>query len=428
MVAVRGTTPSHPPANQLNMARATLSELSRLFLKLGIFGFGGPAAHIATMEEEVVQRKKWLDEQQFLDLIGATNLIPGPNSTELAIHIGYHQRGWRGLFVAGGCFVLPAILITGLFAWLYVEYGQLPETEPLMAGIQPTVLAIILIAGWRLGKKALRGKQLPAIALVVAVVSWFLPGREVLILLASSVIGALLVKPRAPKSPPADQEPPPAQPAAGSATMLVSASTATTTATAVVSTSPSVAMIGWIFLKVGAVLYGSGYVLIAYLEGELVHQRGWLTSNQLLDAIAIGQFTPGPILSTATFIGYLVMADQGPLLAIAGAVTATIGIFLPAFLLVGITSPWVSKLRSHRTLSKFLDAVNAASMGLMAAVVVRLGQPTLFPEDASSAWTTPCRLLIVGVAMLLVFRYRVSPILVIASGLVLGLLLGQWLV
>ncbi len=426
------------------MARATLSELSRLFLKLGIFGFGGPAAHIATMEEEVVHRKRWVDEQEFLDLIGATNLIPGPNSTELAIHIGYHQRGWPGLFVAGSCFVLPAILITSVFAWLYVEYGQLPQTAPLMAGIQPTVLAIILIAGWRLGKKALRGKLLPAIALVVAVVSLFLPGKEVIILLGSSVIGALLIKPRANHSPPATKKPKPSQPATGSAAMLVSAGTATTTATGlktgtgvsvaatagagVASTSPSVAMIGLIFLKVGAVLYGSGYVLIAYLEGELVHQRGWLTSNELLDAIAIGQFTPGPILSTATFIGYLVMAEQGPLFATAGAVTATIGIFLPAFLLVGITSPWVSKLRSHRTLSRFLDAINAASMGLMAAVVLKLGKPTLFPEDASSSWTTPCRLLIVGLAMILVFRYRVSPVLVIASGLVLGLVLGQWLV
>ena len=410
------------------MARATLSELSRLFLKLGIFGFGGPAAHIATMEEEVVQRKHWVDDQEFLDLIGATNLIPGPNSTELAIHIGYHQRGWPGLFVAGGCFVLPAILITSFFAWLYVEYGQLPQTAPLMAGIQPTVLAIILIAGWRLGKKALRGKLLQAIALVVAVVSILSPGREVIILLASSIIGALLIKPRDTQPPPADKKPKPSQPATGSAAMLVSASTATTTATGVASTAPSVAMIGLIFLKVGAVLYGSGYVLIAYLEGELVHQRGWLTSNELLDAIAIGQFTPGPILSTATFIGYLVMASQGPLLAAAGAVTATIGIFLPAFLLVGITSPWVSKLRSHRTLSRFLDAVNAASMGLMAAVVLKLGKPTLFPEDASSSWASPCRLLIVGVAMLLVFRYRVSPILVIASGLLLGLLLGEWLV
>ena len=185
------------------MARATLSELSRLFLKLGTFGFGGPAAHIATMEEEVVQRNHWLDDQQFLDLVGATNLIPGPNSTELAIHIGYQQRGWPGLFVAGSCFVLPAILITSLFAWLYVEYGQLPETAPLMAGIQPTVLAIILIAGWRLGKKALTGKLLPVIALLVAAVSLFLPGREVFILLTSSLIGALLVKPRDARPPPA---------------------------------------------------------------------------------------------------------------------------------------------------------------------------------------------------------------------------------
>jgi len=410
------------------MARATLSELSHLFLKLGIFGFGGPAAHIATMEEEVVQRKHWLDDQEFLDLVGATNLIPGPNSTELAIHIGYHQRGWPGLFVAGSCFILPAILITSLFAWLYVEYGQLPQTAPLMAGIQPTVLAIILIAGWRLGKKALTGKLLPAIALVVAVVSLFLPGREVIILMISSVIGARLLKPRDARPPPAGKKPAPSQTTNSPAVMLVSASTVTATATGAASSSPSLAMIGWIFLKVGAVLYGSGYVLIAYLEGELVHQRQWLTSNELLDAIAIGQFTPGPILSTATFIGYLLMVDQGPLLAAAGAVTATIGIFLPAFLLVGITSPWVSKLRSHRTLSRFLDAVNAASMGLMAAVVLKLGKPTLFPEAAASPWTIPCRLLIVVVAMILVFRYRVSPILVIASGLLLGLLLGEWLV
>lgn len=408
------------------MAPATLSELSRLFLKLGTFGFGGPAAHIATMEEEVVQRKHWLDDQQFLDLVGATNLIPGPNSTELAIHIGYQQRGWPGLFVAGSCFVLPAILITSLFAWLYVEYGQLPETAPLMAGIQPTVLAIILIAGWRLGKKALTGKLLPGIALVVAGASLFLPGREVFILLTSSLIGALLVKPRDEQPPLASKKPGPFQPATGSAVMLISASTVTATGTA--SSSASLAMIAWIFLKVGAVLYGSGYVLIAYLEGELVHQRHWLTSNQLLDAIAIGQFTPGPILSTATFIGYLLLADQGPLLAASGAVTATVAIFLPAFLLVGITSPWVSKLRSHRTLSKFLDAVNAASMGLMAAVVLRLAKPTLFPEDAASPWTIPCRLFIVVLAMILVFRYRVSPILVIASGLLLGLLLGEWLV
>ena len=410
------------------MPRATLRDLSRLFLKLGIFGFGGPAAHIATMEEEVVQRKRWLSEQEFLDLVGATNLIPGPNSTELAIHIGYQQGGWRGLFLAGSCFIFPAVIITCLFAWLYVEYGQLPQTASLMIGIQPTVLAIILIAGWRLGKKALFNQRLQVFALVVAGVSLYLPGKQVLVLLFSSLIGTLLVKARN-SQPPGTPRSPPAAPRATPA-MLLGASTLSVAPGALASGSGllgSLAMLGWIFLKTGAVLYGSGYVLIAYLEGELVHQHQWLTENQLIDAIAIGQFTPGPILSTATFIGYVVMAPHGPTAAVAGAVVATFAIFLPSFLLVGITSRWVSKLRSHRTLSKFLDAVNAASMGIMGAVVLKLARPTLFPTGVSQGWSIACRFLIAGVAMTLILRYRVSPILIIAGGLLCGALLGPWL-
>lgn len=430
------------------MPRATLQDLSRLFLKLGIFGFGGPAAHIATMEEEVVQRKRWLSEQEFLDLVGATNLIPGPNSTELAIHIGYQQGGWRGLFLAGSCFIFPAVIITSLFAWLYVEYGQLPQTASLMTGIQPTVLAIILIAGWRLGKKALFNRRLQVFALLVAGVSLYLPGKQVLVLLFSSLIGTLLVKAR--NSQPSGTPPsPPSPPAAPRATpaMLMGVSTLSVVPGALTSGSgllSSLAMLGWIFLKTGAVLYGSGYVLIAYLEGELVHQYHWLTENQLIDAIAIGQFTPGPILSTATFIGYVVMAPLGPMASVAGAVIATFAIFLPSFLLVGITSRWVSKLRSHRTLSKFLDAVNAASMGIMGAVVLKLARPTLLPDNLSHSWNITAypgwnivvpldwsiavRLLIAAGAMTLILRYRVSPILIIAGGLLCGLLLGPWLV
>ena len=288
------------------MANATLKELAHLFLKLGTFGFGGPAVHIATMEEEVVQRKGWLSEQEFLDLVGATNLIPGPNSTELAIHIGYRQAGWPGLLVAGSCFILPAILITGLFAALYVEYGDLPQTTGLMAGIQPAVLAVILGAGWRLGKKALVSRPLQAIAVTVAVISFLLPGQAILILVISSLVGTLLLRSRDPQNPqlPKKEADSSSKPPKASPAMLISASTVATTAAASGNAgAASMLMLGWIFLKVGAVLYGSGYVLIAYLEGELVHQRRWLTQGELLDAIAIGQFTPGPILSTATFIG-----------------------------------------------------------------------------------------------------------------------------
>ena len=420
------------------MPDATLTELSRLFLKLGTFGFGGPAAHIATMEEEVVQRKGWLTQQEFLDLVGATNLIPGPNSTELAIHIGYQQGGWRGLLVAGSCFLFPAILITGLFAWAYVEYGHLPQTAPLMAGIQPAVLAVILVAGWRLGKKALSTNLLKDIAFAVALASLLLPGQAILILAVSSLLGTLLLKQAEGPSatPPPRKEQKPKAGNASSPMLLSGGSLAIAQGTA--AGGPGVwallTTLGSIFLKVGAVLYGSGYLLIAYLEGELVHQRGLLTADQLVDAIAIGQFTPGPILSTATFIGYVVVAEAGygPLARAGGALVTTFAIFLPAFLLVGITSRWVAILRSHRTLAKFLDAVNAASMGLMAAVVIKLTGPTLFLDVSSAELNHPanigCRLLIAGLAGWFLFRYRMSPILIIAGGLLLGALLGHWLV
>lgn len=403
----------------------SLGEVGRLFLKLGTIGFGGPAAHIALMEEEVVQRREWLDHQQFLDLMGATNLIPGPNSTELAIHIGYQRAGLRGLCVAGSCFLLPAILITTVLAAIYVQYGHLPEAAPLLAGIRPVVLAIILTAVWRLGRKAIRHARLAAIALAVAVSPLIWPGNEVLALLAGSLLGSLFLAITDRREPPSESSPPhakPETPAARASLGLLAAGPLVGTATAT-ATAVTVLGVFLVFLKVGAVLYGTGYVLVAYLEGELVHQLGWLTSDQLIDAIAIGQFTPGPILSTATFIGYLLLEGQGTGMQLAGAGVATLGIFLPSFLLVAVTGPIVPKLRSWRATAFFLDSVNAASLGLMAAVVLKFSYPLLLTLDADKsptgvAWISLALLLAASVASL---KYRVSSVWIVLAGALVGL-------
>lgn len=399
-----------------------LRELALFFLKLGTIGFGGPAVHIAMMEEEVVQRRKWLDSQQFLDLVGATNLIPGPNSTEMAIHIGYVRAGIRGLLVAGTCFLLPAIVITTAMAALYVEYGQLPEATPILAAIKPAVLAIILTAGWRLGRKAIRSITLAGIALLVATAPVFWPGNEILALLGGSLLGCLLIS-RNRSSGEARQEtdnsqksekPKTGGPMAGIG--LLAAAPAAVPAKTLLAVFLS-------FLKVGAVLYGTGYVLVAYLEGELVHKLGWLQSDQLFDAIAIGQFTPGPILSTATFIGFLVMDGQGIWMQIAGAAVATLGIFLPSFILVALTGPIIPRLRSYRPAAIFLDAVNAASMGLMGAIVLKFSYPVVFQLNESMMpvgieWISLLILLGASVASL---RYRVSPALLVLAGALVGL-------
>jgi|TARA_B100000809_G_scaffold205072_1_gene206669 chromate transporter len=414
-----------------------LRELAQLFLKLGTIGFGGPAVHIAIMEEEVVERRGWMDHQQFLDLVGATNLIPGPNSTEMAIHIGYVRAGMRGLLVAGSCFLLPAIMITTVLAALYVQYGQMPQVASILATIKPAVLAIILTAGWRLGRKAIRSRQLAGIALLVASGPIFWPGNEILILLGGSLLGCVLLSrdrpasnpPVPPKATDDDDNDEKVKTGKGFAGIGMLAM-----APAVVSGKTLLAVF-LSFLKVGAVLYGTGYVLIAYLDGELVQKLGWLQSDQLIDAIAIGQFTPGPILSTATFIGFLVMEGQGIWMQIAGATVATLGIFLPSFLLVAITGPMIPRLRSHRGAAIFLDSVNAASMGLMGAVVLKFSYPLLFQLNDrmlslfGNTWTISVpggvkwiSLLILLGASIASIRYRVSPALLVLAAILIGLI------
>jgi len=392
--------------------RGPLGELARLFLKLGVVAFGGPAAHIAMLEDEVVTRRAWLSRQHFLDLVGATNLIPGPNSTEMTMHVGYERAGWRGLFTAGACFILPAVLITGGFAWLYVGYGSLPEVEPFLYGIKPAVIAVILGAVWKLGRTAVKGWRFAVLGLGVA--ASVLAGlNEVWALLAGGLIGTLWLRAGGYDSsrtagallPILFLRPSGATAgagAAGSAGLLLGGVGAVGTV--------SLWKLFFFFLKIGAILYGSGYVLVAFLEGGLVQDYGWLTQAQLLDAIAIGQFTPGPVLSTSTFIGYVV---EG----VPGAAVATLGIFLPSFFFVLILNPLIPKLRESVWLSAFLDAVNVAAVALMVAVTIELGVGTLV------SW--PARV-IAALAALLALGYRVNAVWLVAGGAVLGWLLRGW--
>lgn len=379
-----------------------LGTLARLFFKLGVIGFGGPAAHIAMMEDEVVTRRGWLTREHFLDLIGATNLIPGPNSTEMTMHIGYERRGWAGLFTAGGCFILPAAVMTGTLGWLYVAYGTLPEVEPFLRGIKPAVLAVILGALWKLGKSAVKNWMLVPVGVAVAT-ALALGVNEVVALLCGGVLGMLwLIGYNAardgktglshllPFSPFLPFMLSPFLPA--------------------LSQSQDIPLwkLGLFFLKVGTVLYGSGYVLIAFLEGDLVQNYGWLTQQQLLDAIAIGQFTPGPVLTTATFIGYV-------LAGIPGAIVATLGIFLPSFIFVAILNPIIPKLRNSKWTAAFLDAVNVSAVALMLVVTVRLGLTVL---TAWPAWV------IFGLAVTAVLRFKLNAAYLVLGGAMLGWALG----
>lgn len=343
-----------------------LKELAQLFLKLGVIGFGGPNAHIAMMEAEVVKRRQWLNQEQFLDLLGATNLIPGPNSTEMAIHIGYVYAGWVGLIVAGVSFILPAVLITTGFAWAYVAFGAIPQIGFLLYGIKPAVLGVIVDALWRLGKKAIKTRKLLSIAIAVALVVWFAQVNEIIALLAGGLLGMvwLQLPDRGNKS---DEQ----------ANLLIAGITtgiaikASAVTSGIVATTPvSLWGLGRSFLKIGSTLFGGGYVLLSLIRGELVEGYGWLTQQQLLDAISIGQFTPGPILSTATFIGYIIAG-------IPGAIVATIAIFLPSFILVAALNPLIPRLRRSKWAAAFLDAVNVSALALMAVVTVQLAIATL---------------------------------------------------
>ena len=368
-----------------------IKELFLLFFKMGWIAFGGPAAHIAMMEEEVVTKRKWMSTQEFLDLVGATNLIPGPNSTEMVMHCGYHRAGVPGLFVAGLSFLFPATLLTGLLAFFFVKYGTLPEFEPWVYGIRATVLIIILNALYKLGKKALKTKELYAIGAIVLVAN-FLGLNEIISIFFGGFLGLLwsAVKNRT----------------KGNIKSLLPFALLQTTAAGV--TQISAGKIFLIFLKVGATLFGSGYVLVAYLDGALVQELGWLTKTQLLDAIAIGQFTPGPVLSTATFVGYQLMG-------IKGAILATIGIFLPSFLFVWLLNPLIPKIRKSKWASAFLDAVNVAAVAIMIAVMFQLSR------DVFQDWRT---IVLAISAAILVFGFKkTNPILIVVLGIIGGYLL-----
>jgi len=374
--------------------RRRLSEVASLFLRIGIIGFGGPAAHVAMMHDEVVKRRRWLSEGQFLDLMGATNLIPGPNSTEMAIHIGYLRAGWPGLIVGGMCFILPAMLIVMGLSWAYVRYGTTPQASWLMYGIQPVVVAIIAYALWDLGRKAIHSALTAAVGLAVFGL-YFLAVNEIILLFGGALLVMAVENWRRLRE---------------AGRLAAFAPLAGLSLLAVTATPFSLPVLFLTFLKIGTVLYGSGYVLLAFVHADFVEKLGWLTEQQLIDAIAVGQVTPGPLFTTATFIGYILGGPQA-------AVVATVGIFLPAFILVAVTNPWIPRLRNSPWASSLLDGVNAAALGLMAGVTVQIGR---------SALIDLVTVLLALVAFMLIFRFRVNSTWLILGGAGLGLFYG-WL-
>lgn len=368
-------------------------EVIGLFLKLGFTAFGGPAAHVGLMHEEVVRRRRWITDQHFLDLLGATNLIPGPNSTEMAIHIGFTHAGWAGLLAGGFCFVLPASLMVLGLAWLYVHYGSMPQVEWLLYGIKPVMITIIGQALWNLGKKAVRSTALALLGIAVMTL-YFLGVNEIGLLFGGGIVymlysglkrlhkvnlSALSILPL------------------GGLSGMVSLAN--------YNVPFSLPLLFFTFLKIGSILYGSGYVLLAFLRTDFVVRFGWLTDQQLIDAIAIGQVTPGPLFTTATFIGYL-------LAGIPGAVLGTLGIFLPSFIFVALSNPLIPRIRNSGWVSSLLDGVNVASLGLMAAVTYQLGQASLIDLPT---------LLITLVSLALLIRLRINSTWLIVGGALIGL-------
>lgn len=381
----------HENARRAQRSNGSLRELATLFLKLGTIAFGGPAAHIAMMRQEVVEKRKWLSDEEFLDLNSAANLIPGPNSTELAIHIGYERAGWPGLLVAGVCFILPAMLIVLGFAWAYVEYGQLPQIGWLLYGVKPVIIAIVLQALWQLSKAAVKNVWLGVLGAVVLLLSFF-GVNELLLLFAGGLIAAAghIVRRRQLTAN-----------ALGLPLLLLQASPT-------VATGVSLTAIFLFFLKIGSVLFGSGYVLLAFLRADLVERYGWLTNQQLLDAVAVGQVTPGPVFTTATFIGYV-------LAGVPGAIAGTVGIFLPAFVFVGLSGWLVPKIRKSPILSGFLDGLNVASLGLMAYVTFELGK---------SAIVDMISVLLVIISGVLLIVFRINSFWLVLLGAIVGLISG----
>ena len=394
-----GTTP--PSAGPTSRR---VGGVAALFLKLGLIGFGGPAAHIAMMEDEVVRRRRWLGREHFLDLLGATNLIPGPNSTEMAIHVGLVRAGWRGLVVGGVCFIAPAVLIVLALAALYVRYGRLPEAAWLLYGVKPVIIAVVVQALWGLALKVAHSPLTAAAAAAVAGLAlWGI--NEVALLFAAALLVPLARRAGGPRDGAARIAP------MALGTAVWAAGLAPTPAAALVTGAAGPAglvKLTLIFLKVGSILFGSGYVLLAFLRPDLVERTAWLTDRELLDAIAVGQLTPGPVLTTATFIGYL-------LAGVPGALLATLGIFLPSFLFVLASNPLIPRLRRSAWAAGFLDGANAASVALMAVVTWQLGRAALVD--------LPTVGLALAAALLLAWGKVNSAWLVLGAG-VIGLLLA----
>jgi chromate transporter len=370
----------------------SVRELAVVFLRLGTLAFGGPAAHIAMMEEEVVRRRQWMTREHFLDLVGLTNLIPGPNSTEMAIHVGFARAGWKGLVVAGVCFIVPATIITIVLAKVYVALGTIPQFLPVIEHIRPVVVAIVLGAVVRLAKPVAR-KPAPMVILTVVMVLSMTGVDEIMLLLGAGV--AMLAWRARDRF----------RSTAASLFLVGGAFMPQAAGGTDIPTTVSLSGLGLFFLKVGSVLYGSGYVLISFLQDGLVETRHWLTSSQLMDAVAVGQFTPGPVLSTASFIGYVLQG--GP-----GALVATVAIFLPSFFFVALTAPFLPRLKGSPVAAGFLEGVNAASLGLMLSVSLVLGLSVL---TSVYGWV------LFLIALLLGVRWNVS-----AAWLVLGAISIAW--
>lgn len=380
-----------------------LKAIAFVFLKLGTVAFGGPAAHIAMMEDEVVRRRRWVSRETFLDYLGATNLIPGPNSTELAIHIGHACGGWRGLLVAGAAFIVPAVAMVSALAWAYVRFGSVPAAAGVLYGVKPVVIAVMLQALWGLGRAAVKSRGLAVLGILTAAGAAG-GANELALLVAAGTAAILLVhfpRGRAGRGPGLGSSvmvPPLAEmlPGAGSATAVVSATVAAPFALSTLFLT---------FAKIGAVLFGSGYVLLAFLRADFVERLGWLSNQQLLDAVAVGQVTPGPVFTTATFIGYVLGGAPG-------AAVATGGIFLPAFVFVALSGPLIPRLRRSPRAGAFLDGVNVASLALMLVVTWHLSRAAL---------VDPLTIALAVVGAVLLFRFRVNSAWLVAAAAIVGL-------
>jgi chromate transporter len=378
--------------------RARLLEVAQVFLKLGTIAFGGPAAHIGMMRDEVVRRRHWLSDQEFLDLLGAANLIPGPNSTEMTIMLGAQRAGWRGLILGGACFILPAMLIVMAFGWLYVTYGSLPQLEWLLYGVKPVMVAIIAQAVWELSKRAVKG-PLTLIIGAGALLLYALGVAEIPLLIAGGVLVMLIQN----RSRLRGRGLTPAAILLGSSLGPIAQAAATVAQTA---TPFSYSQLFWSFFKIGAVLYGSGYVLIAFMQTEFVQELGWLTNQQLLDAIVVGQITPGPLFTSATFVGYILGGAPGALIA-------TLGIFLPAFIFVAIVRPFVPRLRKSPWFGALLDGVNVVSLALVVGVTVGLGRASLID---------PLTIAIAVLSLVVLLRFKINSTWLVFGGALMGLL------